>query len=1255
MTAECQNCRNRYFVSGFGTESVACPDCGGDLAPERDQPGGTDTDFAVRMHGDPGQDGIWAGIDGGWKGLDRRDERAGSVKTAAYDVPNVQPGPDGIHAMPLGLLRRLMSIRINGEHVDPHDESAMGNLFNKYGRRDSPHFGQPVTVTAHAPEFAQLAARIISDGHGMPAPYAGDVQALQQGIAEGRIPKPVDETGRPILAHLDHREWVGHHETFNQEIYLPWNRTADFWDGVKHVLLGPDKVDMNPGPGVNNVPVNDFPVVPIPGAAGAAALGGGAETAAGGAAAGGAAAGAGKLLKTITRGAMGNGGGVAKTLLGLGGKAAILNALTNSGEGNSDLPQAPVDAPSLQQVTHVHSFDTTPTSLDKIPEADNTGDTQEFKDQSDSLNPDNPGNDESLGANLTPETQGMVNQLLPKLLDYYESERSAVEDPELKELISRLEKEIPGFWDDDDGEGSKENEQNDDPILVGSKVSEYEAILPGPSLGLGLHQPSRLARCPACGYYGPMAGVCPHCGYDENPNTLYDESENPNAVYPRTATPIQPGNAIVPPMGQRPVGPNPQASRCPVCGSTLDLATHTCPQCGYNPADPQSMNRALTPGVTAKTADTQGPRNPDQQKAVAQLLIDQGRANEIPTMLDPATSWQYAEELAQVQNDPNPPPPSVEQPTQPQPDPSQMMMQGQPPGGMPPGAMPTGPGAGGMPMQGKTADSFDMRGDQYPLPSGGHGQFYRCPNCGGQMNTDTGECYGCGYTYPYDGGEVLDGHDNPTDWAVDMRLPLTQGLGPRHQGASSIASAVARFAADNIAPRCPNCGSHTTGIVSDKGHCGCHACKHMWESGIEHGRLRTAAPEALEDLSQEPEAVDHIDDHQEPEVKRTWETTTGEPLEVGHEYELHSSKYPIPDIVKVVDKNPSQIIVSTEGAIPGLDDEITITKQEALDEDYTFVPSAGQDPEAGNQTGDEYLNDAEHSPRQNTDPTPTSAVPFTSSKRGHPRARLAYDPASIDQTAYQSIVDNGGVTMALDGTIPDSGYAFSPFKNWEMRIPQDQFLPENVTQYITQHRQALEQPNSFLGAWISDGEVYLDVSQVLPDLNQALQAAAQADQSSVYDLSTFQEIPVPQENSAPGPTENDDVPVQATARVEGLDWLREGTQIGGASAPWEKPLPDLTGGDIFDPTAEQDAQTGPDWLMEGTPSAARVAGKRFTPSEQKKFIDEEGVARNIDRLDLEGTHYRTKETNVNVRGRGEMRFADPDRVPSDHLLFGLAG
>jgi len=60
------------------------------------------------------------------------------------------------------------------------------------------------------------------------------------------------------------------------------------------------------------------------------------------------------------------------------------------------------------------------------------------------------------------------------------------------------------------------------------------------------------------------------------------------------------------------------------------------------------------------------------------------------------------------------------------------------------------------------------------------------------------------------------------------------------------------------------------------------------------------------------------------------------------------------------------------------------------------------------------------------------------------------------------------------------------------------------------------------------------------------------------------------------------------------------------------------------------------WLMEGSPGQgvdvdpalmAKLAGKDFSPREQREFIDESGEARNLGKLDLDGTHYIADETD----------------------------
>lgn len=66
-----------------------------------------------------------------------------------------------------------------------------------------------------------------------------------------------------------------------------------------------------------------------------------------------------------------------------------------------------------------------------------------------------------------------------------------------------------------------------------------------------------------------------------------------------------------------------------------------------------------------------------------------------------------------------------------------------------------------------------------------------------------------------------------------------------------------------------------------------------------------------------------------------------------------------------------------------------------------------------------------------------------------------------------------------------------------------------------------------------------------------------------------------------------------------------------------------------------DAPNDRSWLMESSGGSvevdpalmAKLAGKDFTPREQREFIEESGTARNLDRLSLEGTHYVLDSTD----------------------------
>lgn len=161
------------------------------------------------------------------------------------------------------------------------------------------------------------------------------------------------------------------------------------------------------------------------------------------------------------------------------------------------------------------------------------------------------------------------------------------------------------------------------------------------------------------------------------------------------ATPM-PGAGVQP--------PGTGGGTCPTCGGVL-AGDGTCPQCGakQHPQGgelPTGMGTGMSggasypPGMMAhgRTANTVGPQTPEQKAAVIQLLQQQGRGNEEPNVeLHPEQYWR---ELAQIQKNPNVAP--LVDPSQ-APQPPQPMMD-------PQGAMPvTDPtqmgGGGGQPMQ----------------------------------------------------------------------------------------------------------------------------------------------------------------------------------------------------------------------------------------------------------------------------------------------------------------------------------------------------------------------------------------------------------------------------------------------------------------------------------------------------------------------------------------------------------------------------
>ena len=108
---------------------------------------------------------------------------------------------------------------------------------------------------------------------------------------------------------------------------------------------------------------------------------------------------------------------------------------------------------------------------------------------------------------------------------------------------------------------------------------------------------------------------------------------------------------------------------------------------------------------------------------------------------------------------------------------------------------------------------------------------------------------------------------------------------------------------------------------------------------------------------------------------------------------------------------------------------------------------------------------------------------------------------------------NGGATYNVV-TGQDMGgtqnYAVSSRKDRELVVPGKTLSAETLRKYVEANDDLLSDPRNVLGTWFNeaDGNTYVDISTVSPDMQSAMRFARAADQLAIFDLRTFTTIPV---------------------------------------------------------------------------------------------------------------------------------------------------
>lgn len=402
-------------------------------------------------------------------------------------------------------------------------------------------------------------------------------------------------------------------------------------------------------------------------------------------------------IGALMRGALGNGiKGKLGTLLGTG---AVTHGLGKIGPGSgapaaggmaAPAMAAPDIAPStIRPPSFYSSENDTPGSNSHIPSDDTSDpakvDPNEHNDgEHKPLNVTNDVNDiGGTNSGLSEETTNKILENLPHLLDWAGKPEPGKDDPILQELHNLLEGEQPGYLDDADDdhahqalmvivnghgqEGQQHGQEPHDP-LAKKALLQPGLDEPGNTLFNGQDVKQMMApmqsRCPQCGStVDPGSAACAQCGSPVQSQLGQPLASNSHDfMYEDTDIP--------PDMTVKDWNESGRPIHCDDCGNpTVDRISGTCKSCGGQ----------------KKTAG-QGPQDDQQKAAVAQLLIDTGRQDEVPDML--TNPENYAKELAQIIGKDAPPEISQDQ---------QQAPPAQQPQGMPgPASDPSMGGGGGM-------------------------------------------------------------------------------------------------------------------------------------------------------------------------------------------------------------------------------------------------------------------------------------------------------------------------------------------------------------------------------------------------------------------------------------------------------------------------------------------------------------------------------------------------------------------------------
>lgn len=142
--------------------------------------------------------------------------------------------------------------------------------------------------------------------------------------------------------------------------------------------------------------------------------------------------------------------------------------------------------------------------------------------------------------------------------------------------------------------------------------------------------------------------------------------------------------------------------------------------------------------------------------------------------------------------------------------------------------------------------------------------------------------------------------------------------------------------------------------------------------------------------------------------------------------------------------------------------------------------------------------------------------------------------AATPESAYEQTIAPGstGGTFPIfpDQEPPTSGFMVSTMPEKEQTVGRDGFSPESIRAYMDSHIDDSVSRDNYLGTWFNeaDNNYYLDISQNVPDRDEAMRLAREHGQLAIYDVNSGEVINVPPEDET---TAASAIPEDVTANL----------------------------------------------------------------------------------------------------------------------------